>query len=72
MGRALLAWTQGEGSTPGRRGRGTICRKVSLGPGAELIVDERHPLFQSFDDDTIVDALRRAIDGLGDQREPQH
>ena len=53
-------------------GRGTICRKVSLGPGAELILDERHPLFQNFDDDTIVDALRRAIDGLGDQREPQH
>lgn len=72
VGRALLAWTQGEGTTPGRRGRGTICRKVSLGPGAELILDERHPLFQSFDDDTIVDALRRAIDGLGDQREPQH
>jgi hypothetical protein len=63
VGRALLAWTQGEGTVPGRR-RGTIVRRVSLGPGAELLLDERHPLFQTFDDEVIVEALRRAIDEL--------
>lgn len=66
VGRALLAWTAGEAASPGRR-RGTLLRKVSLGPGAELFIDERHPLFQTLDDETIVEALRKAIDGLGER-----
>lgn len=66
VGRALLAWTSAEGSSPTRRGKGNLCRRVSLGPGAELILDERHPLFPSLDDETIVEALRRAVEGLGE------
>lgn len=66
VGRALLAWTSAEGSSPARRGKGNLCRRVSLGPGAELILDERHPLFPALDDETIVEALRRAVDGLGE------
>lgn len=66
VGRALLAWTSAAGSSPALRGKGNLCRRVSLGPGAELILDERHPLFPSLDDETIVDALRRAVEGLGE------
>jgi MerR-like DNA binding protein len=57
-GRALAAWAGGEG--PPRNGRTRLCRRVPLGPGAELLLDERHPLFEQGDDETIADAFRRA------------
>jgi hypothetical protein len=63
VGRALAAWTQGSESP--RRGRGQLCRRVPLGPGAELLLDERHPLYDALEDDAIAEALRRAIEGLG-------
>jgi hypothetical protein len=40
---------------------------VALGPGAELLLDERHPLYGSLEDEAIVEALRQALDGLGDR-----
>jgi hypothetical protein len=60
VGRALQAW--GEGQEPARRGRGQMVRRVALGPGAELLVDERHPLFESLEDEAIVQALKRALE----------
>lgn len=60
VGRALQAW--GEGPEQARRGRGQMVRRVALGPGAELLVDERHPLFESLEDEAIVQALRRALE----------
>ncbi len=62
VGRALAAWTSADGGGATRRGRGQLLRRVSLGPGAELLLDERHPLFESLDDDAIVAALRHAIE----------
>jgi hypothetical protein len=38
-----------------------------MGPGAELLIDERHPLYTTLEDETIVEALRQALDGLGDR-----
>ncbi len=67
VGRALQAWALAEGIAPERRGRGQLCRRVALGPGAELLLDERHPLYHTLEDEAIVDALRQALDGLGDQ-----
>jgi hypothetical protein len=37
-------------------------RRVALGPGAELLLDERHPLFDALEDEAIVGRLRRALD----------
>lgn len=67
VGRALQAWALAEGVAPERRGRGQLCRRVALGPGAELLLDERHPLYGSLEDEAIVEALRQALDGLGDR-----
>jgi DNA-binding transcriptional MerR regulator len=60
VGRALQAW--GESQQHPRRGRGQMVRRVALGPGAELLVDERHPLFESLEDQAIVQALRQALE----------
>jgi len=67
VGRALQAWAAAEGVAPSRRGRGQLCRRVAMGPGAELLLDERHPLYATLEDETIVEALRQALDGLGDR-----
>jgi DNA-binding transcriptional MerR regulator len=60
VGRALQAWGESQGAS--RRGRGQMVRRVALGPGAELLVDERHPLFDSLDDGAIVEALKQALE----------
>jgi DNA-binding transcriptional MerR regulator len=64
VGRALQAWAGAEGSHPTgvRRGRGQLLRRVPLGPGAELLLDERHPLFDSLEDEAISERIRRALD----------
>ncbi len=58
VGRALQAWTGPEG--PPRNGRTRLCRRVALGPGAELLLDERHPWFEQ-DEEAIAEAFRRAM-----------
>jgi DNA-binding transcriptional MerR regulator len=68
VGRALQAWaTAAEAAAPARRGRGHLCRRVPLGAGAELLLDERHPLYQALEDEAIAEALRQALEGLGDR-----
>ena len=67
VGRALLAWAGNDGVIAGRRGRGQLLRRVPLGPGAELLLDERHALFDSMDDDAIADLIRRALDRPGER-----
>jgi hypothetical protein len=61
VGRALQAWASGDGALQ-RRGRGQLLRRVPLGPGAELLLDERHALFDSLDDEAIAALIRRALD----------
>jgi len=67
VGRALQAWAGGDGASTGRRGRGQLCRRVALGTGAELLLDERHPLFDAHDDQAIAEAFRQATDTLRSQ-----
>lgn len=65
VGRALQAWASAaESQAPARRGVGQLLRRISLGPGAELLVDERHPLYDTVADEQVADALRRAVEGL--------
>jgi DNA-binding transcriptional MerR regulator len=65
VGRALAAWAIGESAPGMRRGRGQLLRRIGLGPGAELLIDERHPLFETLDDETILEAVRRALEQAG-------
>ena len=60
VGRAMQAWGSGPGAS--RRGRGQMVRRVALGPGAELMLDEHHPLFDALDDEAIVEALKQALE----------
>lgn len=59
VGRALAAWAGGPAP---RRGKGQLLRRIALGPGAELLLDERHALFDALEDEAIVDALRHALE----------
>jgi hypothetical protein len=63
VGRALATWS--DPAATARRGKGQMVRRVSLGPGADLLVDERHPLFASLEDEAIVEALRQALESSG-------
>jgi len=68
VGRALQAWANNEGAlTTTRRGRGHLLRRVPLGPGAELLIDERHVLFDSLEDEAIAELIRRALDRQGER-----
>ena len=68
VGRALQAWASNEGAlTTTRRGRGQLLRRVPLGPGAELLLDERHALFDSLEDEAIAELIRRALDRQGER-----
>jgi hypothetical protein len=44
-----------------------LLRRVPLGPGAELLLDERHALFDSLDDEAIAALIRRALDQQGER-----
>ena len=68
VGRALQAWASNGGAlTTTRRGRGQLLRRVPLGPGAELLLDERHALFDSLEDEAIAELIRRALDRQGER-----
>ena len=63
VGRAIQDW-QYSSDNPGQDIPST-CRRLPLGQGVELIVDERHPLLRSNPDErVIVDAIRSALAGL--------
>jgi MerR HTH family regulatory protein len=69
VGRALQSWVVPDGGTspsaarPEPRSR--ICRRVPLGPGAELMLEEQHPLFRhSGGDATIAGAFRELVGRL--------
>jgi DNA-binding transcriptional MerR regulator len=63
VGRAIQDW-QYSSDNPGQSLPST-CRRLPLGQGVELVVDERHPLLRSNPDErAIVDAFRSVLAGL--------
>jgi hypothetical protein len=68
VGRAEQAWVtppEAAASEP----RSAVCRRIVVGPGLELLVDEQHPLVRLHGDNTaIADAVRRAMAALLDDR----
>jgi hypothetical protein len=62
VGRALLGWlTPVEGAAP----EGSMCRRIAVAPGVEVLIDEQHPVLRlNGDADVIAAALRQALAGL--------
>ena len=62
IGRAMQAWmTATQPAGQGTRSR--VCRRLSLGPGVELLVDEQHPLFRVNPDEVLVTSAFRDLLG---------
>ena len=63
VGRVLQDWMQAPGSADAAHP--TLCRRIPVGHGVEVLIDARHPLLRSQSEEAaIVDALRTAIAGL--------
>lgn len=62
VGRVIQDWAVG-----GEAGEARVsaCRRVILGPGVEVLIDDRHPLFRHAPDEaTLLAAFRGALDSL--------
>jgi hypothetical protein len=64
VGRAVLGWlTPVEGAAT----MGSVCRRIVVVPGVELLVDEQHPVLRlNGDVEAITAAIREALAGLID------
>lgn len=63
VGRVLQDWMQAADSADAARP--TLCRRIPVGQGVEVLIDARHPLLRSHSEEAaIIDALRSAIAGL--------
>jgi hypothetical protein len=64
VGRAVLGWlTPVEGAATA----GSVCRRIAVAPGVELLVDEQHPVLRlNGDVEAIADAIRQALAALID------
>ncbi|HJR50270.1 MAG TPA: hypothetical protein VJ794_04135, partial [Gemmatimonadales bacterium] len=64
VGRAVLGWlTPVEGVAAG----GSLCRRIAVVPGIELLIDEQHPVLRlNGDIESITAAIRQALTELID------
>jgi hypothetical protein len=64
VGRAVLGWlTPVEGAATA----GSVCRRIAVAPGVEMLVDEQHPVLRlNGDVEAIADAIRQALAALID------
>lgn len=64
VGRAVQAWLTPP-ETASAEPRSSVVRRIVVGPGVELLVDEQHPLVRLHGDNAaIADAVRRAMAAL--------
>ncbi len=70
VGRAVLAWlapVEAAGNA-GASGSGTLCRRIAVAPGVEVLIDEQHPALRLVgregDTTAIAEAVRRALVAL--------
>jgi len=61
VGRAVLGWLAPvEGAAPG-----SVCHRIAVAPGIEVLIDEQHPAIRLNGDITaIAEAFRQAVAGL--------
>jgi hypothetical protein len=62
VGRAVMAWLA---PVEGLSASGSICRRIPVAPGVEVLMDEQHPALRlNADPGVIAEALRQALAGL--------
>jgi len=62
VGRAVLGWLAPVESAGGT---GSVCRRIAVAPGIEVLVDEQHPVIRlNGDVAAIAEAVRQALAGL--------
>jgi hypothetical protein len=60
VGRAVLGWL-----TPVEGSAATICRRIPVAPGVEVLIDEQHPALRLNTDPVVLaEAFRQALAGL--------
>lgn len=62
VGRAVLGWLA---PVEGPAAAGSVCRRIPVAPGVEVLIDEQHPAMRlNGDTAAIAEALRQALAGL--------
>lgn len=62
VGRAVLGWLA---PVEGTAGAPSVCRRIPVAPGIELLIDEQHPVIRlNGDTPAIAEAFRQALAGL--------
>jgi hypothetical protein len=62
VGRAVLGWLA---PVEGAAGASSVCRRIPVAPGIELLIDEQHPVIRlNGDTPAIAEAFRQALAGL--------
>src|SRR6476661_2808118 len=62
VGRAVMAWLA---PVEGLTSAGSTCRRIPVGPGVEVLMDEQHPALRLNSDPTVIaEAIRHALTGI--------
>jgi len=62
VGRAVLGWLA---PVEGAAARGSVCHRIPVAPGVEVLIDEEHPAIRlNGDSAAIAEAIRQALAGL--------
>jgi MerR-like DNA binding protein len=62
VGRAVLGWLV---PVEGAAAAGSLCRRIAVAPGVEVLIDEEHPAIRlNGDSAAIAEAIRQALAGL--------
>jgi len=62
VGRAVLGWLA---PAQGAAALGSVCRRIAVAPGIEVLIDEQHPAIRlNGDTAAIAEAIRQAVAGL--------
>ncbi|HEU4698949.1 MAG TPA: MerR family transcriptional regulator [Gemmatimonadales bacterium] len=67
VGRAVQAWLAPPEAAGGAE---SVCRRILVGPGVELLVDEQHPAMRLGGGPAIAEAVRRALAEVVNERAP--
>jgi DNA-binding transcriptional MerR regulator len=68
VGRAVQAWLA---PPEAAMARDTLCHRIAVAPGVELIIDEQHPAVRlGGNTAAIAEVVRRALSGLVSERAP--
>src|SRR5438046_217959 len=62
VGRAVMAWLS---PVEGLASGSSLCRRIPVSPGVEVLMDEQHPALRLNSDPTVIaEAIRHALTGI--------